>query len=99
MNQRWAERARGALLGLAAGDALGTTLEFTTPDAAPYPARLTGPHRTISGGSWFAPAGGNGLTGMRERTEALGGTLRAGPGPDGGWVVAAELPLAARRNA
>jgi signal transduction histidine kinase len=70
-------------------DLTGVTVEVTD-DA---------PRRTISGGSWFAPAGGNGLTGMRERTEALGGTLRAGPGPDGGWVVAAELPLAARRNA
>jgi signal transduction histidine kinase len=70
-------------------DLTGVTVEVTD-DA---------PRRTISGGSWFAPAGGNGLTGMRERAEALGGTLRAGPGPDGGWVVAAELPLAARRNA
>jgi signal transduction histidine kinase len=57
------------------------------------------PRRTISGGSWFAPAGGNGLTGMRERAEALGGSLSAGPDPDGGWVVAAKLPLPARRNA
>lgn len=43
--------------------------------------------------------GGHGLTGLRERAEALGGTLRAGPGPDGGWVVAARLPLPAGRNA
>jgi len=49
-----------------------------------------------------APTGGHGLTGMRERAAALGGTLRAGPGPEGGWVVAATLPLPAlsgRRNA
>ena len=31
---------------------------------------------------------------MRERAEALGGTLHAGPGPDSGWVVAAALPVA-----
>jgi ADP-ribosylglycohydrolase len=31
MNQDRRDRYRGALLGLAAGDALGTTLEFTTP--------------------------------------------------------------------
>ncbi|HTU72013.1 MAG TPA: histidine kinase [Trebonia sp.] len=49
-------------------------------------------------GPWLPP-GGHGLSGMRERAEALGGTLRAGPGPDGGWVVAARLPLPARRNA
>lgn len=57
------------------------------------------PGRAV-GGRWEAP--GHGLTGMRERAEALGGTLHAGPGPDGGWVVAATLPLPAlpgRRNA
>jgi ADP-ribosyl-[dinitrogen reductase] hydrolase len=46
-------RARGALLGLAVGDALGTTLEFTTPDVPPFPARLDGPHRTVTGGGPF----------------------------------------------
>jgi signal transduction histidine kinase len=33
-----------------------------------------------------------GLVGMRERAEALGGTLYAGPAPGGGWLVRAELP-------
>ncbi|MBE8471181.1 sensor histidine kinase [Streptomyces justiciae] len=35
---------------------------------------------------------GHGLLGMRERAAMLGGTLRAGPGPDGGFEVAAFLP-------
>lgn len=34
-----------------------------------------------------------GLAGMRERLELLGGDLRAGPDPDGGWTVAAEVPF------
>jgi signal transduction histidine kinase len=34
-----------------------------------------------------------GLIGMHERAEALGGSLYAGPGPSGGWLVRAELPL------
>jgi signal transduction histidine kinase len=38
-------------------------------------------------------AGGFGLAGMRERVESVGGSLRTGDGPDGGFVVAAELPL------
>ena len=70
-------------------DPSGVTVEVTD-DA---------PRRALSGSPWFAPGGGHGLTGMRERAEALGGTLSAGPGPDGGWTVAAKLPLAARRNA
>ncbi|MDA2806311.1 sensor histidine kinase [Nocardiopsis suaedae] len=41
-----------------------------------------------------APAhrAGNGLTGMRERAEALGGAFGAGPGGDGGFEVWAHLP-------
>lgn len=36
---------------------------------------------------------GHGLTGMRERAVLLGGTLTAGPAPDGGFAVSALLPL------
>ncbi|GAB3920618.1 histidine kinase [Kribbella albertanoniae] len=38
-------------------------------------------------------AGGYGLIGMRERIEALGGRLTAGPYGERGWRVLAELPL------
>jgi signal transduction histidine kinase len=37
--------------------------------------------------------GGNGLRGMRERTRLLGGSFNAGPGPGGGFVVEALLPI------
>ncbi|SCL44411.1 Signal transduction histidine kinase [Micromonospora citrea] len=36
---------------------------------------------------------GNGIVGMGERARALGGSLHAGPGPDGGFRVRARLPL------
>jgi signal transduction histidine kinase len=36
---------------------------------------------------------GFGLIGMRERAQSVGGRLRAGRRPEGGFQVAAELPL------
>ncbi|WP_435226175.1 sensor histidine kinase [Streptomyces sp. Tue6028] len=39
------------------------------------------------------PGGGYGLMGMRERAASVGGTLRAGPRPEGGFEVTATLPL------
>jgi signal transduction histidine kinase len=37
-------------------------------------------------------APGNGISGMRERAAALGGTVEAGPRPEGGFRVVAHLP-------
>ncbi|MFE7467870.1 sensor histidine kinase [Streptomyces sp. NPDC057499] len=39
------------------------------------------------------PGGGHGVVGMRERARLYGGTLAAGPGPDGGFEVALTLPV------
>jgi signal transduction histidine kinase len=50
------------------------------------------------GGSGFRPVTrpgrpGNGIAGMTERAKALGGTLQAGPRPEGGFGVRAWLPF------
>ncbi|HYN98937.1 MAG TPA: ATP-binding protein, partial [Actinomycetota bacterium] len=43
-------------------------------------------------GAAGTPAGGHGIRGMRERAEAVGGRLEAGPRPEGGFRVWAVLP-------
>ncbi|MFF2845844.1 sensor histidine kinase [Streptomyces sp. NPDC058001] len=62
----------------------GHALRVSVTDDGP------GPGPQLSG-----DAPGFGLTGMRERARSVGGSLEAGPGPDGGFRVTAELPLTA----
>jgi signal transduction histidine kinase len=49
--------------------------------------RDNGPGRDPSG-----PAGGHGVVGMHERAAAVGGNLRVGPAPGGGYLIEAILP-------
>lgn len=56
-------------------------VEVTTGAAPPQPVQAS------------APGGGHGVIGMRERVQALRGTLEAGPCPGGGWRVRAIVPL------
>jgi signal transduction histidine kinase len=54
-----------------------------------------GPARERPAAAWPAgprEAGGQGLTGLRERAQQLGGKLQAGNRPDGGFEVRAQLP-------
>lgn len=81
---RHAGHARSASVEITS-DEEGIRIEVTddAPTATPRP-RPRHLHR-----------GGFGLVGMRERVEALGGTLVAGPqAAGGGWAVTATVPLA-----
>jgi signal transduction histidine kinase len=78
---RHAPNARSVVVSVAR-DRKAVTVEVVD-DAPPATARY--PHR-----------GGYGLVGMRERVEALGGTLDAGPRHGAGWSVRATLPVPVR---
>ncbi|MEU8120703.1 histidine kinase [Spirillospora sp. NPDC049024] len=71
----------------APGAAVDVELQYA-PDALRVSVRDNGPGPVPGGG----PAG-HGLLGMRERAAAAGGDLRTGPGPGGGFLVEAVLPL------
>lgn len=69
------DRARGALLGLAVGDALGTTLEFKTVPAPAFPELMLGPHTEITGGGPFTVKRGQ-VTDDTQMAVALAQSLR-----------------------
>ena len=45
-------------------------------------------------GAPAARPGGNGLTGLRERVQSVGGTVEAGAGPGGGFRLTVRVPAA-----
>lgn len=72
--------APGAVIAVSV-DFRPTSLTVSVTDTGPGRAGHPGPD-------------GNGLTGMRERVGVLGGQLRTGDRPDGGFEVVATFPVA-----
>jgi len=70
------DRARGAYLGLAVGDALGATVEFMTPREI---AHTHGQHKDITGGGWLNLKPGQ-VTDDTEMSLALGRAILFGGG-------------------
>jgi signal transduction histidine kinase len=69
----------------------GLALEVRNDAVPAGDAACAGPLLAASGVR--AAGGGHGIIGMRERATMLGGTLDAGPAEDGGFRVAAVLPV------
>jgi signal transduction histidine kinase len=81
-------------------EALSNVAKYALPATATVSVRSAGDALSVevrddgAGNGARGDGHGHGLQGMRERAELCGGTLDAGPAPDGGWVVSARLPIA-----
>ena len=76
-----------------AGPGVRTTVEV---HRGPTVVSVTVADDGLGSASRVAGAGGGsgtGLTGMRERVEAMGGRFHSGPRDGGGWLVTADVPL------
>ncbi|MEU9895739.1 sensor histidine kinase [Streptomyces phaeochromogenes] len=70
-----------------------------SPSPSPGPGTGSGPghptHPTDPANPAHRGHAGHGLLGMHERAATVGGTLRTGPAPGGGFLVEARLPVRA----
>lgn len=92
-----------ALLGWVVREAVTNVMRHSTAtrcafevDGSPERVRLTVTDDGRGRAAAAAPTpgiGGTGLKGLTERLATAGGSLTAGPGPAGGFVVTAELPV------
>lgn len=83
-------RAAQEALSNAIRHAPGTTIQVSCMvegDAVVLSVRNSAPRVAPPKGD-----GGHGLQGMRERLHGVGGTLEAGPSPDGGFSIVARVP-------
>ncbi|WP_086810160.1 sensor histidine kinase, partial [Streptomyces reticuliscabiei] len=81
--------APGAVVRVGLRDLGDGWLALTVDDAG---GSRTDLEAGASGAAGRGLGSGRGMTGMRERAEAVGGTVTAGPDPSGGWSVRVELP-------
>ena len=77
------------------GAAVDVELDYAA-DALLVRVRDNGPGPSGAIATDGASTGGHGLRGMRERAAAVGGDLRVGSAPVGGFMVEATLPAAGR---
>ncbi|MDQ1659046.1 MAG: hypothetical protein QOD41_4129 [Cryptosporangiaceae bacterium] len=93
------------VLGMIAREALTNTVRYAPGANVEVLVEAADGHAVLTvtdDGSAPGVAGlgsGHGLAGARERAEAAGGTLTAGPRMGGGWRVTAAVPVAGARAA
>jgi signal transduction histidine kinase len=81
-----------------AQEALTNVLKHAGPGASARVTLRWEPEQVVvvvrddGAGAGACDGAGRGLAGMRERVEPRGGTLTAGPHPDGGFEVRAAIP-------
>ena len=85
-------------LSNAARHAPGAAISVVVEQEAAY-VRITVKNDPPATSQPRADGTGHGLAGMRERVALLGGQLRTGPEPDGGFAVRAVLPATATATA
>ncbi|MYY84437.1 two-component sensor histidine kinase [Streptomyces sp. SID335] len=78
-----------------AADARHVRITLTTVDSG-LELKIVDDGRSAAALPERAKGGGFGIEGMRERAAAMGGSLRTGPLPGGGWQNVAVLPLRAQ---
>ena len=76
----------------ATGAAIEASVDYT-PTVARVTVRDHGPGGRVANDG-DGDLAGFGLVGMRERVEAIGGTLTVGDHPEGGFEIVADLPVA-----
>jgi signal transduction histidine kinase len=79
-------------------ESLTNVVRHSTASSAAVTVDYTGSRLSVAVDDSGAPragtsAGGSGITGMRERARALGGSFSAGRAPGGGFSVRASLPI------
>jgi len=79
-------------------EALTNVMKHAHASAAEVQIRQAGSRLELSviddgNGGEVNGAAGNGLAGMRERVQLLGGRFTAGPRPEGGFAIRASIPL------
>ncbi|GAA3270174.1 sensor histidine kinase [Dactylosporangium vinaceum] len=81
------------IVAYAPGELTLTVTDNGVGPAEPAPGAVAEAEAAPAAPGGAGPGGGNGIPGMRHRAATFGGSVEAGPRPDGGFAVVARIPL------